>query len=357
MRKILSVILCMILMLCLSAPAFAEQAEIASDDSDNLVPSAAANYFFFDSTSAGWQNFDRICCHIWEIESGVKLNDWGSKKTRCEDMGNGIWGYNLDDKGITIEEGKQYGVIFYAQPSEIQTYNLLAGAPCIGDTAYCDGSVYENPVNSEQSAQAAFWKGQDKSVYGPELKITSIGNVVGTCCAASTSPYKMFVEFLQNTLNNARTYSGKSDQQLIDDVAATLGLGQDDIASAIAESGVEGILWQASKSGAQSGSSDTAHTTGSGEKDSSANTSSGGQSAGRDGSSAQDSTTPSGSEGSGTTSSAASAGTASSGNSSSTAANRSSTATGQDTAVPILAAIVLLCAPMLIILLRRRTSR
>lgn len=48
----------------------------------------------------------------------------------------------------------------------------------------------------------------------------------------------MFVQFLKYTLNNARDYSGKTDQQLLDHIASRLNLSNDDVSKAIAEAGV-----------------------------------------------------------------------------------------------------------------------
>lgn len=237
-------------------------ASAASVDTDGAAPVGAGNTLSIDVSTTGWKNYDDIRCHIWELESGTLLNEWGSKSGKCIDTGNGIWSYDLEAHGILLESGKQYGVIFYAYPAMIQTYNLIAGTACLGDVAYCDGTTYENPVNSQLTTQAAFWRGQDASVFGPELKISSIGTLVGTCCPASTSPYRMFVIFLQETLLNARAYSGKDDQHLIDDTAGALGLKRDDIAAAIRESGVGGIEWVATESAVDAGVSDTAHTKG-----------------------------------------------------------------------------------------------
>lgn len=257
-KKILSfaLVLAMLLSVAMIAASAAE-VDVAEDAADAVAEvgaeapaeTGAANTISFDPSSAGWKNYDYIFFHIWSIDdSSFTGFDWGGKKERgTDDDGDGIWTYDLDARGLTIQSGCQYAVIF-ASSTGAQTYNLLFGTPCIGKTAACDGTIYENPEDSNKTAQAAFWQGGiSASTYGPELKISSIGTVVGTCCAASTTPYKMFVDFLKNTLTNARQYSGKDDQTLLDDTASKLGIGRADVTKAISEAAVT-VDWSADKS-------------------------------------------------------------------------------------------------------------
>ena len=221
----------------------------ASTASVTGVETGSANTISFDANATGWRNYDYIAFHIWAIDdNSFSGYDWGGKRQRGkDDDGDYVWTYDLDAAGLTIQPGCQYCVIFYSSTGA-QTYNLLFGSECLGHTAYCDGTTYENPEDSNKTAQAAFWSGGiDSSVYGPELKISSIGTVVGTCCPSNTTPYKMFVEFLINTLSNARQFSGKDDQTLIDDICKGLGIGKVDCKKAIAETGVS-VAWDESKS-------------------------------------------------------------------------------------------------------------
>lgn len=186
----------------------------------------------FDANSAGWNNFKKVFCHIW-VYNGDSFYAWQAKAEGCTDADkDGIWTYDLEAKNIELESGQLYAVIF-SNENGMQTYNLLMGTDCLGDTAYCDGTMYENPEDSSKTAQAAFWKGQDPTVYGPEKCVTSIGNVVGTCVPIYTSSQAMFEDFLINKLENARTYSGKDDQTLLDDTARALGLKKDNVQQAI----------------------------------------------------------------------------------------------------------------------------
>ena len=249
MKKALSVLLTLALLVTviLSVPAISTGA--ADADAYGGAESGAANTISFDANSVGWYDATDVRFHIWALDDdSFEGYDWGSKKQKATDDGNNIWTYDLDKYDLSIRSGCQYCVIFYNNITGAQTYNLIFGAECIGHTAYCDGTTYENPEDSTKTATAAFWGGGiDASVYGPELRVSSIGTVVGTCCPSSTSPYRLFVGFLRDTLPNARTYSGKADQELLDDTASALGLQKGDVSGAIAESHVS-VDWSESKS-------------------------------------------------------------------------------------------------------------
>ncbi len=187
----------------------------------------------FDVQSSGWEGYSRIFCHVWAY-GGSGFFDWQTKKERCTDNGDGTWSYDLASKGITLEEGQMYCVIF-SDDNNKETYQCFMDTSCFGDTLYCDGTMTENPVDSSKKSETTYWKNADKTKYGPVLAITSIGNVVGTACAPDTTPYDMFINFLKDTLENAREFSNKSDQELISAIAAGLGLTNEQVIQAIIE--------------------------------------------------------------------------------------------------------------------------
>ncbi len=196
------------------------------------------NALNFDATTTGWTDFTKVFCHIWDLEGNESFAAWHSKKEACTDTNNdGIWSYDLAANGFELEEGKLYAVIF-SNEDGLMTYNLLLDSTVLGDTAYCDGTFYENPEDSSKTSLAAFWRNQDVTVLGPEKKITSIGNVVGICIPTTTTPQAMFEYFLVNQLANSRTYQDKDDQQILDDIARELALKEQDVERAIANTGV-----------------------------------------------------------------------------------------------------------------------
>ena len=211
------------------------------------APEFVTGELHFDTTTAGWGTVSKVFCHIWAYD-GDAFAKWQSKKEACTDTDkDGIWTYDIGGKGFELEVGKLYAVIFSS--GDNQTYDLLFDSTVLGDTAYCDGTFYENPEDSTKTAQAAFWRGQDASVFGPELKITSIGNVVGTCVPNITTAQDMFEKFLADTekLDNVREFSLKSDQAILDDIAKDLGLTKEDVEDAIANTGAD-VAWTAEDS-------------------------------------------------------------------------------------------------------------
>ncbi|WP_405343780.1 dockerin type I repeat-containing protein, partial [Ruminococcus sp.] len=120
---------------------------------------------------------------------------------------------------------------------------------------------------------AAFWRDMDATKYGPVLQISSIGNVVGTCPEAGKTPESIFTDFLTvvdsetgtTTYANAYHYmveSGrKTDQQLIDDIGAGLGLNKDQVQAAFTDNEVE-TTWSYDASTLPAGTTPHTHTPG-----------------------------------------------------------------------------------------------
>lgn len=231
MKKIISILLVTVMLM--SMTAFVTSAAEAS-----ATTGYKEHTITFDASTTDWQNYKSIYCHIW-VHGGDPIFAFKSKSEKCVDNGDGTWTYDLDAKGVTLEEGVLYSVLF-ANENGMQTYNLLLDTSCYGDTAYCDGTVYENPVDSNKTALAAYWSDISPHILGPELCITSIGNVVGTCIPYTTSAFDLFVTFLspEGNFANARLTSGKTDQEIIDDTARALGLSDLEVDDAIHWSGI-----------------------------------------------------------------------------------------------------------------------
>ncbi|MBQ7999635.1 MAG: hypothetical protein IJ298_00265 [Ruminococcus sp.] len=234
LKQILSFVL--VLLLALSSVVLTASAE-------DFVPSEEPVLYF--EVPEDWNNVTSIFCHIWSY-GGDPLANWQSKKERCTETDTpGVYSYDITAKTkAELEDGVMYCVIFSADTG-MQTYDLLFSTECFGDTAYCDGTTYENPEDSSKTAQAAFWRHQDSFVYGPVLSITSIGNITGTALPPNVFASDLLYDFLTGPkLDNARTYSGKSDQEIIDDLAQTLKLSKEEVANIITLAGVE-VDWSA----------------------------------------------------------------------------------------------------------------
>ena len=352
-KKVLSIALAIIMMLSVAMIGVsAAQVEIADESADAPAEvgadagaeTGAGNTISFDANSTGWGGFKWIGFHIWHADAdNTAIYDWSTKAQRGKDAdGDGIWTYDLDAAGITIDG--QYLVIFYTDTGA-QTYNLLFDSSCIGDTASCNGTEIENPVDSNKSTLAAYWGNADASVNGPQLAITSIGNVVGSALPKSTTKYAMFVKFLcspdKDGLTNAiANGGGKTAQEIIDTCASALSLNKADVEQAINEAKDTGYAgnkkdwtsdWSKSASSLSDGEATAANET-----------------------PADGSAAPAG--GSSSSGSSSSSNNSSSSSSSSKSGSASSSKTGQDTTVLFIMLGVMVAAAGVIIFARKREN-
>ena len=208
------------------------------------VSAADADKIYFE-VPENWNNYSKVYCYIWNLDGSGPLVPWKSKKGVCEQVEGRLYSYDTTKAG-GLQAGVNYGLIFVID-IDLQTYDALLTTDCLGDTLYSDGTLYENPADSSKTALAAFWKNQDRSQYGPIMQVTSIGNLIGTCIPAGTTAESMFSKFLTDNLTNAQTFSGKNDQEIIDDILKGLGLSQDTGEKLIKESGVE-VNWKKAES-------------------------------------------------------------------------------------------------------------
>lgn len=208
------------------------------------VSAADSDKIYFEVPD-NWNNYSKVYCYIWNLDGSGPIVGWKSKKGVCEQVEDRLYSYDTSKAGGLVD-GVNYGVIFVID-IDLQTYDALLTSACLGDTLYCDGTVYENPTDSSKTARAAFWKNQDSSQYGPIMQVTSIGNLIGTCIPANTTAETMFTSFLNEKLTNARTYSGKDDQTIIDDLLKGLGLSQDTAEALIKEAGSD-VNWKKAES-------------------------------------------------------------------------------------------------------------
>ena len=217
------------------------------------------NKLYFDTDGTGWEmgTKNKVAFHIFggDLENGLQ---WGASKS-IGDATEGQPGvFEVDPangkQGYTLNPGVQYKIIFVRTDGrnwKEQTYDLLFTTDCLGHVAYCDGTEYENPVDSSKKTLAAFWYDMDASEYGPVKQISSIGNVVGTCLAEGTTDESLFTDFLtvvDSTTNKTKYENAyqfvvepgtKTDQKLIDDIGTDLGLTKQQVFDAFYNNNVE----------------------------------------------------------------------------------------------------------------------
>ena len=206
----------------------------AAEDVDlSGVGDDSSNKIYFDVNDVLWRDFSTITCYIYEHPDNEPLFEWGSRKGDMTNEGDGVWSFDFDAKGISLEPEKLYGVIFTADWNN-QTCELILTSECIGDAAYLTGDMRESPTDSNKRTFKAAWK---QSSYGMPICITSIGNIIGDCFWPDETAYSVFMRFLTSDegLSTAIMYNGMTQEQTIDDVAETLGLTEAEKLKACAE--------------------------------------------------------------------------------------------------------------------------
>ena len=193
-KKIMSMILSIAMVLSVAVVGIS--GTYAAEVSDKTSEVGAGNNIYFNVKKSGWSNVKTVFCHIWRADGTGDWPDWQTKKEKCiYDFSTGIAKYDLSKTGHNIKksDGKLYCVIFSANTG-MQTYNAIMSGKCIGDTLYCTGNLLENPEDSEKRANEAVWaKTKD---CGPEKKITSSGNVIGTTLPEGDTDASMLACFL-----------------------------------------------------------------------------------------------------------------------------------------------------------------
>lgn len=205
-----------------AAVAAADQSgEVSADGSSEVSADAsseveAGNVVKFDVKKSGWNNVKTVFCHIWKADGSGDWPAWQSKKEKCKyDASTGIATYDLSMTGNTISksDGRVYCVIFSANTG-MQSYNAIMSGKCIGDTLYCTGNQLENPEDSEKKANEAKW--ENNSDCGPEKKITSTGNVIGSAFPEGESDVTLLATYLVAYYNDEAKTS--LTQKLLDEL-------------------------------------------------------------------------------------------------------------------------------------------
>ena len=96
----------------------------------------------------------------------------------------------------------------------MQSYNAIMSGKCIGDTLYCTGNQLENPEDSEKKANEAKW--ENNSDCGPEKKITSTGNIIGSAFPEGESDATLLATYLVAYYNDEAKTS--FTQKLLDEL-------------------------------------------------------------------------------------------------------------------------------------------
>ena len=200
----------------------------------NPAPGYSYSGKIYFQVPSEWKNFKKITFFLEDHNTGDQFITWGSKKGYMTDEGGGIWSYNLENAGLSLDSNRNYGCIFTADWG-VETCDLIIGPRSMGDTAYCTGGTVENRVDSNKSSYIVKWRSGN---YGNPVCITSIGNVIGDHYWLGENAVSVFYRFISTTdafsIKNATKFNGKTEQQTIDDIAAKLGLSRAQVAELVA---------------------------------------------------------------------------------------------------------------------------
>ena len=226
MKKCISFILIILLLLSVIPITYIS----AEDD----VTSEETTIYF--EAPEEWTGYNAVFCHIKEYGTDTPLASWQSKKEKCTLIeADNIYSYDVSKAG-SLEPGKYYVVIFCTDTYE-ETYECLMSTSCYGDTLYCDGTTYESPMDGNKNLYIAYWKNQQKNICGPLLRITNIGEVVGTAIAPDTTAKTLISDFIvSGDFRTAAEYTNKSEVEILSEIAFELGISSDCLGDIIRDS-------------------------------------------------------------------------------------------------------------------------
>ncbi|MGN0450055.1 MAG: leucine-rich repeat protein [Ruminococcus sp.] len=206
------------------------------DVPEPVYPDDDEGQIHFDVKKSGWNlNTNKtFYCHIWKCDgsgtsSGTDWPAWQSRKERCDfNTETGIATFDLAKTGhnFDVSDGAVYCVIFSSNTG-MQTYNTIMSGACIGDTMYCNDEQIENPEDSESKCMVAVWENNPEC--GPEKKITSTGNIVGTAYPEGVTDETLLADFL------LRYYDDPAKTDLTQSLLDTLNVSPDDVMDVVYE--------------------------------------------------------------------------------------------------------------------------
>ena len=295
-KKFLSLLLAVMMVVSVMAVGVVTSSAATTD---GFKPEATKIYFDTDGT--GWdmsQTKHKVAFYLAGGDFDTEANptkpiSWGGSKLigTATTGESGVFEFDPVAKvGYKLTPGVQYKLIFARVEGKNwkeQTYDLFFTTDCLGHIAKCDGTMIENPVDSSKKAMPAYWDNAiDPTENGPVLAISSIGNVVGSCVEQGKTPSDLLKEFFTEEKEDFKGKTGyqnahgyvceisetspnyKTEQKLIDDIGAGLGLSKDDVKSVMEDEKVVaklanlGCSWSYENSTLPAGTTPHTHTPG-----------------------------------------------------------------------------------------------
>ena len=240
MKKIISLLLTLALLASMLAVG-AVSASAAGTSAPSWLPMNNKTIYFYADPEL-WMDYNTITLFFYSHKTGEQLFSWGNNIGKMSDVGNNIWSFDCDAKGLSLNDGEQYGVIFTADWNAM-TMDLIFETCCLGDMAYAIKDDSVSPSDTNKLNHKAAWVNADCKRFGTPKMINSMGEVVGDVCWSDQTPYDLLTEFLDpdSTLGilGAVKYNGKTVRQTAEDAAAQLGLSVSDLERAAEEAGID----------------------------------------------------------------------------------------------------------------------
>ena len=264
-KKFLSLLLAVMMVVSVMAVGVVTSTAATSE---GFKPESTKIYFDVDGTGWTMGAKDKIAFYMVGGDFDTEANPtkplaWGASKLIGTATANESGIFEIDPVaklGYQFTPGVQYKIIFaqIIAPRNwgAQTCSLFFTTDCFGHVAYSDGTEMENDVDSTKKSKTVYWRDIDPEENGPVLAITSIGNVVGSCVEQGKTKYTLLQEFFaeekkdfngKTGYQNAHSYKCeidpsspgyKTEQKLIDDIGAGLGLSKDEVKAVLEEEDV-----------------------------------------------------------------------------------------------------------------------
>jgi len=114
-----------------------------------------------------WKTFNKIYCHIWDLETGEPLTAWQTSKEECEVTYDKAY-FDADTQiGINLSCDTVYALVFSTDTGE-QTFPVIYTDPCFLYTLCTDDTYVRTPRDEVPKLLAKWWDGDgyaDLSAY------------------------------------------------------------------------------------------------------------------------------------------------------------------------------------------------
>ena len=240
-KKFLSLLLAVMMVVSVMAVGVVTSTAATSE---GFKPESTKIYFDVDGTGWTMGAKDKIAFYMVGGDFDTEANPtkplaWGASKLIGTATANESGIFEIDPVaklGYQFTPGVQYKIIF-AQIIAPRNWGA-------------------HDVDSTKKSKTVYWRDIDPEENGPVLAITSIGNVVGSCVEQGKTKYTLLQEFFaeekkdfngKTGYQNAHSYKCeidpsspgyKTEQKLIDDIGAGLGLSKDEVKAVLEEEDV-----------------------------------------------------------------------------------------------------------------------